>query len=91
MKKIDAWDKSKKNLRHKIIKLKYVDTAGNVTVYDKCRVVSVNLEAPGLSIVTEDGYNVIIEGTGGTFEYKILGFVVENEESKFVTRRLERF
>jgi hypothetical protein len=91
MKKIDAWDKSKLNLRHKIIRLKYVDTAGDSTVYDRCRVISVNLEAPGISIVTEEGYNVILEGLGGSYMYEIIGTTVESEESRFNTKELEKF
>jgi hypothetical protein len=74
---LDAWQKSKKNLKHKIINL-WWHNGEELVFFNECRVVSVNLDNPGLSIVTKEGVNEIIEG--GNMRTQILRTVRAEEE-----------
>lgn len=77
---LNAWQKSLLNLKHKIVKLNFCDPSGKSVEYNRCRVVSVNLDGPGVSIVTEEGRNIIIDGSGASLHYEIIEVVPRSRD-----------
>lgn len=68
--RLDAFQKSVKNLRHKIVNIEHIAPDGSKQEFKEAEVISVDLNSRGMSIVDCEGNNHILQG--GVFRSTIL-------------------